>query len=62
MEVCTRTGGYPALYAAATIDSTTGYYRSDDAGANWVHINDDKLGFGTPSANVMTADLRTYGR
>ncbi|TFK76921.1 Oligoxyloglucan reducing end-specific cellobiohydrolase [Pluteus cervinus] len=56
-----KTGGYPALYAAANIDGI-GYYRSDDAGVTWVKVNDAAHGFGSASANVLTADLRTYGR
>ncbi|KAG6850815.1 hypothetical protein H0H93_008118 [Arthromyces matolae] len=55
-------GGYPALFAAANISSTVGYFRSDDQGVNWVQINDASHGFGAASANVIAADLRTYGR
>ncbi|RPD82611.1 Oligoxyloglucan reducing end-specific cellobiohydrolase [Lentinus tigrinus ALCF2SS1-7] len=54
-------GGYPALFAAANI-SGVGYFRSDDAGVNWVKINDAAHGFGSASANCMAADLRIYGR
>ncbi len=54
-------GGYPALFAAANIGGV-GYFRSDDAGANWVKINDAAHGFGSASANCLAADLRTYGR
>jgi xyloglucan-specific exo-beta-1,4-glucanase len=56
------TGGYLSLYAAAKFGTQTGYFRSDDAGVNWVQINDASLGFGALSANCMAADLRTYGR
>ncbi|KAG8701147.1 hypothetical protein FRC08_004255, partial [Ceratobasidium sp. 394] len=56
------TGGYPALFAAATIGGTTGYFRTDDAGVNWVQINDATHGFGAISANVVAGDSRTYGR
>ncbi|KAG8780088.1 hypothetical protein FRC12_023474, partial [Ceratobasidium sp. 428] len=56
------TGGYPALFAAATIGGTTGYFRTDDAGVNWVQINDATHGFGAISANVVSGDSRTYGR
>ncbi|KAF9015345.1 hypothetical protein BDQ17DRAFT_1386098 [Cyathus striatus] len=55
------TGGYPALYAAANIGGV-GYFRSDDSGLNWVKINDVAHGFGSVSANVLTADPRIYGR
>ncbi|CDO72307.1 Glycoside Hydrolase Family 74 / Carbohydrate-Binding Module Family 1 protein [Trametes cinnabarina] len=54
-------GGYPALFAAANIGGV-GYFRSDDAGANWVKINDAAHGFGSASANCIAADLRIYGR
>ncbi|KAF5377695.1 hypothetical protein D9615_005239 [Tricholomella constricta] len=56
-----KAGGYPALFAAANIDGI-GYFRSDDAGVNWVKINDAAHGFGSASANVLTADPRIYGR
>ena len=54
-------GGYPAIFAAADIGGV-GYFRSDDAGVNWVQINDAAHGFGSASANVLAADLRVYGR
>ena len=56
-----KTGGYPALFAAANIDGV-GYFRSDDEGTNWVKINDAAHGFGSASANVVAGDPRIYGR
>lgn len=56
-----KAGGYPAIFAAANIGGV-GYFRSDDAGVNWVQINDAAHGFGSASANVITADPRIYGR
>lgn len=56
-----KAGGYPALFAAANIGGI-GYFRSDDAGVNWVKINDAAHGFGSSAANVLTADPRIYGR
>ena len=53
--------GYPAIFAAANIGGV-GYFRSDDAGVNWVQINDATFGFGSASANVLAADPRVYGR
>ncbi|KAF8922364.1 glycoside hydrolase family 74 protein [Mucidula mucida] len=44
-------GGYPAVFAAASINGTT-----------WTQINDDTVGFGAFSANVLAADPRVYGR
>lgn len=55
------TGGYPAIFAAANIDGV-GYFRSDDAGVNWVKINDAAHGFGAISGNVLTGDPRIHGR
>lgn len=55
-------GDYPAVYVAATLDGVTGYYRSDDEGANWVQIDDAAHGFGSPGSNVLTGDPRVYGR
>lgn len=57
-----KTGGYPALFASASIGGTVGVFRSDDTGVNWVQINDAAHGFGSASANVLTADPRIYGR
>lgn len=54
-----KAGGYPALFAAANIGGI-GYFRSDDAGVNWVKINDAAHGFGSAGANVLTADPRIY--
>ncbi|KAF4623544.1 hypothetical protein D9613_001966 [Agrocybe pediades] len=56
-----KSGGYPALFAAANIGGV-GYFRSDDQGVNWVKINDANHGFGSASSNVITADPRIYGR
>lgn len=56
-----KAGGYPALFAAANIDGI-GYFRSDDAGVNWIKINDAAHGFGSASSNVITGDPRVYGR
>ncbi|KAL0961281.1 hypothetical protein HGRIS_006241 [Hohenbuehelia grisea] len=55
-------GGYPAIFAAAIIDGTTGYFRSDDAGVNWVQIDDAKHRFGAISPNPISGDPRVYGR
>lgn len=33
---------YAAVFIVGKIDGTRGFYRSDDAGANWARINDDK--------------------
>ncbi|KAL1748917.1 glycoside hydrolase family 74 protein [Schizophyllum fasciatum] len=55
-------GAYPAVFVVANLDGATGYYRSDDEGASWVRIDDEKHGFGAPGSNVLTGDPRAYGR
>ncbi|GAB2471899.1 hypothetical protein GCM10027187_45050 [Streptosporangium sandarakinum] len=52
---------YPALYAAATVDGTAGVFRSDDAGATWVRINDDRHRYGN-MGDAITGDPRIHGR
>ncbi|KAG8212805.1 hypothetical protein J3R82DRAFT_11094 [Butyriboletus roseoflavus] len=55
-------GGCPALFAAANVKGTVGYYRSDDAGSTWVQINDAGHGFANAALNVISGDPRIYGR
>jgi len=52
---------YMALYITAKIDNERGIYRSDDAGASWVRINDDEHQYGVPNTTI-TGDPRVYGR
>ncbi|MEV4756388.1 cellulose binding domain-containing protein [Micromonospora sp. NPDC049559] len=52
---------YPALFAVATVDGKAGVYRSDNAGAAWVRINDDKHQYGN-AGEAITGDPRIYGR
>lgn len=52
---------YMALYVTAKIDNVRGIYRSDDAGASWVRINDDQHQYGIPNTTI-TGDPRVYGR
>jgi photosystem II stability/assembly factor-like uncharacterized protein len=51
---------YPALYLIGKIGDVTGFFRSDDAGAKWVRINDDRHQYGF--CGVITGDPRVYGR
>ncbi|WP_317966636.1 X2-like carbohydrate binding domain-containing protein [Paenibacillus sp. CCS19] len=51
---------YMALYTIAKIDGVRGIFRSNDAGATWVRINDDQHQYGRPT--VITGDPRIYGR
>jgi xyloglucan-specific exo-beta-1,4-glucanase len=57
-----ETGGYPAVFAAANIGGTIGYFRSDNEGVTWVQVNDAAHGFASIGSNVLTADPRIYGR
>jgi len=52
---------YPALFTNAQIGGVRGFFRSDDAGATWVRINDDQHNWGTANA-AITGDPRIYGR
>ncbi|SDH83867.1 cellulose binding domain-containing protein [Nonomuraea jiangxiensis] len=52
---------YMALFTVATIDGVTGLYRSDNAGASWLRINDDKHQWGN-MGEALTGDPRVYGR
>lgn len=52
---------YMALYTSAKIGGTRGIYRSDDAGATWVRINDDQHQWGW-TGKTITGDPRIYGR
>jgi hypothetical protein len=54
-------GSYPALYVVATVDGVTGVFRSDDAGGDWVRINDDRHQWGNMGA-AITGDPDVYGR
>jgi hypothetical protein len=52
---------YPALYLAGTVGGVSGVHRSDDAGATWVRINDDRHQYGN-MGEAITGDPRVYGR
>ena len=52
---------YPALYSSAQVGGVRGIYRSDNAGASWVRINDDNHQWGWTGA-AITGDPRVYGR
>ncbi len=51
---------YPALYLVGKIGEVAGFFRSDDIGATWVRINDDRHQFGF--CGIITGDPRKYGR
>lgn len=52
---------FPALYSNATVGGVLGIFRSDDVGATWVRINDDRHQYAT-SGRAITGDPRIYGR
>jgi photosystem II stability/assembly factor-like uncharacterized protein len=51
---------YPALYLIGKVGDTRGFFRSDDTGATWVRINDDRHQYGF--CGVIIGDPRVYGR
>ncbi|QRN94438.1 xyloglucanase [Archangium violaceum] len=51
---------YMALYVIARIDGVRGFFRSDDAGASWIRINDDQHQYAR--VTTITGDPRVYGR
>jgi hypothetical protein len=53
---------YPAIFISGRVTNVDGFFRSDDAGASWVRINDDQHQFGRGSIHTFCADPRIYGR
>jgi len=52
---------YMAIYISGQVDGVRGIYRSTDAGASWVRINDDEHQYAWTGA-AITGDPRIYGR
>jgi uncharacterized membrane protein len=53
---------YPAIFiSGAPSGGVHGIYRSDDAGASWVRVNDDRNQWGAINP-VIAGDPRVYGR
>jgi hypothetical protein len=52
--------GEKAIYTAATIDGTYGFYRTVDEGKTFIRLNTDAQMFG--EINSIEGDSRTYGR
>lgn len=52
---------YPAVYQVGATDAVTAVLRSDDAGASWTRINDDRHQWDW-TGEVITGDPRVYGR
>jgi len=55
---------YPTVFIWGTVGTgKRGIYRSTDAGASWVRINDDTHQFGGPgNGSLITGDMNTEGR
>jgi xyloglucan-specific exo-beta-1,4-glucanase len=55
---------FPAVFIWGAVgNGVTGIYRSTDAGASWVRINDDQHQFGGPAnGQFITGDVNLYGR
>jgi hypothetical protein len=51
---------HPAVFIWASVAGIHGLFRSDDAGASWIRINDDKHQFGY--LNDIAGDPRVHGR
>jgi hypothetical protein len=52
---------YPALYTSAQVGGVRGIYRSIDAGATWVRINDNQHQYAAING-AITGDPRVFGR
>ncbi len=52
---------YMALYTIGTIGGVQGIFRSDDAGATWIQINDSQHQWGN-IGQAITGDPRVYGQ
>jgi photosystem II stability/assembly factor-like uncharacterized protein len=50
-----------ALFTVATIGGVAGVFRSDDTGATWIRINDDRHQYGN-MGEALTGDPRIHGR
>lgn len=51
---------HPAIFIVGESGGVAGFFRSDDDGATWVHINDDRHQFG--EVRVVAGDPRVFGR
>ncbi|MBQ4216108.1 MAG: hypothetical protein II663_07535, partial [Bacteroidales bacterium] len=53
---------FPTVFVWATINGTTGIFRSTDEGQTWVRINDDLHQFGGPgNGQFVVGDMAVYG-
>jgi photosystem II stability/assembly factor-like uncharacterized protein len=52
---------YPAIYTSAVVNGVHAMFRSDNAGASWVRISDDRHQFASTN-QAITGDPRIFGR
>jgi hypothetical protein len=53
---------YPTVYIWGTVGAKRGLYRSTDAGAHWLRINDDAHQYGGPGdGQFVVGDMNRYG-
>ncbi|GIF14659.1 cellulose binding domain-containing protein [Actinoplanes teichomyceticus] len=52
---------HPAVFLVGTVDGVDGVFRSDDTGAHWVRINDDRHRYGN-MGDALAGDPRIWGR
>ncbi|WIM98949.1 cellulose binding domain-containing protein [Actinoplanes oblitus] len=52
---------HPAVFLVGTVDGVDGVFRSDDSGATFVRINDDKHQYGN-AGDALAGDPRIWGR
>jgi photosystem II stability/assembly factor-like uncharacterized protein len=50
----------PSVFIVAFVSGVEGIFRSDDEGASWIRISDDRHGYG--EIRAITGDPRIYGR
>jgi hypothetical protein len=53
-------GTYPAIFLAGKVQGLSGVFRSDDAGATWTRLTDDRHQFA--AVIHLTGDPRIFGR
>jgi hypothetical protein len=50
-----------AAYTSGTVNGVDGIFRSDDSGASWTRVNDDRHQYASTN-DAITGDPRVYGR
>jgi xyloglucan-specific exo-beta-1,4-glucanase len=53
---------FPTIYIWGTVGGVRGVFRSTDAGANWLRVNDDAHEYGGPAnGQFVVGDMNTFG-